>query len=54
MRLILGLILVLGGAGGIENNHETLLPLDSLSVIMVGFLLLLWFIKDVEDTNEYN
>jgi len=53
MRLIIGLILVLGGVGGIEQNTETLFPLDSISVIIVGLGLMTWFAYDQEE-NDYD
>jgi len=53
IRFMLGFILVLGGVGGIEHNTETLLPLDSLCVIIVGFLLMFWFIIELEE-NDYD
>ena len=53
MRLIIGLILVLGGVGGMEQNMETLFPLDSISVIIVGLGLMTWFVYDQEE-NDYD
>ena len=53
MRLIIGLILVLGGVGGMEQNIETLFPLDSISVIIVGLGLMTWFAYDQEE-NDYD
>lgn len=53
MRLIIGLILVLGGVGGMEQNTETLFPLDSISVIIVGLGLMTWFVYDQEE-NDYD
>ena len=49
IRFTLGLILVLGGVGGMEQNIETLFPLDSISVIIVGLSLMFWFVKDIEE-----
>ena len=53
MRLIIGLILVPGGVGGMEQNMETLFPLDSISVIIVGLGLMTWFAYDQEE-NDYD
>jgi hypothetical protein len=53
MRLIIGLILVLGGVGGMEQNMETLFPLDSIGVIIVGLGLMTWFVYDQEE-NDYD
>lgn len=49
IRFCLGFILVLGGVGGMEQNIETLFPLDSISVIIVGLSLMFWFVKDIEE-----
>ena len=49
IRFTLGLILVLGGVGGMEQNIETLFLLDSISVIIVGLSLMFWFVKDIEE-----
>lgn len=42
IRILLGLVLVLGGVGGIENNNEVALPLDSLGIAVLGLFLLAW------------
>jgi hypothetical protein len=41
IRLIVGLIMILGGVGGIESSTETF-PLDSLAIALTGFLLMAW------------
>ena len=53
IRFCLGFILVLGGVGGMEQNMETLFPLDSISVIIVGLGLMTWFVYDQEE-NDYD
>ncbi|WMM95568.1 hypothetical protein CRP143_gp3 [Roseobacter phage CRP-143] len=42
IRVMLGLILVLGGAGGIEANEVETLPLDSMGIAVLGLVLLGW------------
>ena len=39
IRFIIGFFLVMGGAGGMETSAE-LFPLDSLAIVVVGFLFL--------------
>lgn len=47
IRLIVGLILVLGGVGGIESNTVEVLPLDSMAVALVGLLSMGWAVVDI-------
>lgn len=42
IRIIAGLILVLGGVGGIEANETVALPLDSLAVAIAGLAIMAW------------
>ena len=39
IRFIIGFFLVMGGAGGMETSAE-LFTLDSLAIVVVGFLFL--------------
>ena len=53
IRLLLGMILTLGGAGGIETNTEVLIPLDSLGIAVLGLLLMFWGAIDINKEYDY-
>lgn len=42
IRILLGFVLTLGGVGGMEQNTVDLIPLDSLSVAVLGLVFLAW------------
>jgi hypothetical protein len=49
IRLILGLLLVLGGVGGIEHNPEIL---PGLMVALLGLALMGWATYDLNQASE--
>lgn len=53
LRLVIGFMLVFGGVGGMEQNTEVAIPLDSLSIAFVGLLLMLWAVFDIKKESEY-
>lgn len=42
IRLLVGVLLVMGGVGGIETNTEVAIPLDSLGIAILGLFLAGW------------
>lgn len=53
LRLLIGFMLVLGGVGGIEQNTEVAIPLDSLGIAFVGMMLCMWAVFDINKESEY-
>ena len=47
IRLVLGLLLVMGGVGGIETNTVEVIPMDSLGIALVGMFLMGWAAYDM-------
>jgi hypothetical protein len=54
IRLVLGFILMMGGVGGIETNTTEVLPLDSLSWVVVGLGLMVWAMLSIAKENIDN
>jgi hypothetical protein len=52
IRLVLGLILMLGGVGGIETNTTEVLPLDSLGIAVLGLVLMGWAALDMNKLEQ--
>lgn len=42
IRILLGMVMVMGGVGGIEANETVTLPLDSLAVAFAGLAIMAW------------
>lgn len=42
IRLIAGLLLVMGGVGGMETNTTEVLPLNSLLITLFGLAIMGW------------
>ena len=47
IRLVLGLLLVMGGVGGIETSAVEVIPMDSLGIALVGMFLMGWAAYDM-------
>ena len=47
IRIILGLLLTMGGVGGIEADTSSVFPLDSLAIALLGLALMAWAVVDI-------
>lgn len=46
IRIFVGILLVLGGVGAIENSTGSI-PLDSLGIAVLGLVLMAWATFDI-------
>jgi len=53
IRVLIGIILVMGGVGGIETNTEVAIPLDSLGIALLGLVIMGWGAIDLNKESRY-
>jgi len=53
IRVLIGIILVMGGVGGIETNTEVVIPLDSLGIALLGLVIMGWGAIDLNKESRY-
>lgn len=51
IRLGVGLLMVLGGVGGIENSTE-MMPLEALGIALGGLSLMFWAVRDMKESES--
>ena len=53
IRILLGMVMVMGGVGGMEANTTELLPLDSFAFAVAGLAVMAWGVA-AANKNENN
>lgn len=51
IRIVAGLLLILGAVGGMENPDQSEFLLEQLGLAVLGLVLMAWAVRDINRSN---